>query len=340
MAKPPYSSIIDANLNPQQTQEHRVRLIKQIEAVTGRRLLVYVADIKKNESALTIEDKTGFSDLVDGVDVDEVDVLINSPGGFAEVTESIVGMLRAKYKAVRFLVPNAAKSAGTLLVLSGDEILMDSRSELGPTDPQIQYSTRGEQKREAAEAILEGFKNAKKALMDEGPKATAAYLPLLEKYTIGLLQACENAIKLSQTLASEWLGKYMFADAKGSNLPNEIAAHFGSHTATLSHSRAIRIDKCKELGLKIVDLDEKKNHNLRDLIWKLWCYYELHFERAVSVTKMYENSSGCHIQKQVVALQIVAQQPQPGRPAAVPAPAPAKPQGPLPGLPGGLPVKK
>jgi ClpP class serine protease len=67
-----------------------------------------------------------------------LDFLINSPGGFAEVTESIAGMIRSKYKHVRFAIPNMAKSAATLLVLSGDELLMDHRSELGPVDPQVE----------------------------------------------------------------------------------------------------------------------------------------------------------------------------------------------------------
>ncbi|MQY59252.1 MAG: hypothetical protein GH144_06555 [Clostridia bacterium] len=38
---------------------------------------------------------------------------------------------------MRFLIPHTAYNAATMLALSGDEILMDDRSTLGPIDPQI-----------------------------------------------------------------------------------------------------------------------------------------------------------------------------------------------------------
>jgi len=100
----------------------------------------------------------------------------------------------------------------------------------------------------------------------------------------------------------------------------------------LSHGRAIRKEKCQELKMDIVDLDVQENHTLRDLIWKLWCYYELHLERALTVSKVYENSSGCSIQKMSTQIQIIAQPapaPQPQQPGM-----PPKKPNPLPGLPG------
>ncbi|HTU70329.1 MAG TPA: hypothetical protein VMF11_08385 [Candidatus Baltobacteraceae bacterium] len=328
-----YQKVIDKNLDAKKAEQHRQELIKKIEAATERRLLVYVADIKKPQSSLTLEDKTGFSDLIDGVEVDGVDVLVNSPGGFAEVAESIVEMLRAKYKSIRFLVPNAAKSAATLMVLSGDEILMDHRSELGPIDPQVQYTTKDGLKQEAAEAIIVGFEAAKEALSKSDPAAIRAYVPLLEKYTIGLLQGCQNAIELSKTLAETWLRTYMFDGDEKAKEPTNAAAYLGSHKLTLSHSRPITIDKCKKLNLKIVDLREAKYRDLQQLLWELWCMYELHFERT-PITKVYENSSGTLLQK--VQAQIIVQQVNPGLPQIPQIPIPKQtPPGPLPGLPGG-----
>lgn len=318
---PTFQSIIDSIDSAQKCLEKRQELIKEIEKLTNRRLLVYAADINKQpKSMLSPEDKTGFSDLIQDIEEKEVDFLINSPGGFAEVTETIVGMLRDKFDNIRFAIPNMAKSAATILVLSGDELLMDHRSELGPIDPQVEYMSIEGRKREAAEDILDGFEEAKDALAKTGPVAAPAYVPLLNKYTIGLLHGCRNAMKLSKRLAKDWLKAYMFANKPRSPKPRRIVNYFASHAKTFSHNRAIRIDKCISLGLRVKDLRKGENKNLRDRLWDLWCLCELHFERS-SVYKMYENSSGCSLQKQSVQVQIVQ-----GPPPPIPSQPPHIPQ--------------
>lgn len=316
---PIFQNIIKSIKTPQDCFKRRQDLIKKIEELTGRRLLVYVADINKMKSALKPEDKAGFSDLIQDIKGEKVDLLINSPGGFVEVTEVIVGMLRSRFRSIRFVIPNMAKSAATLLVLSGDELLMDHRSELGPIDPQVEYMSINGQKREAAEDILDGFQEAKDALVKEGPAATPAYVPLLNNYTIGLLRGCRNAMKLSQELAETWLKTYMFTNETDSSKPKEIAAFFASHANTLSHNRAICIDKCIELGIKLIDLRKAENKNLAEMLWELWCLFELHFERTPA-HKVYENSSGCSLQKQSAEVRIISSPP----------PVPGKPQQPIP----------
>jgi ClpP class serine protease len=49
--------------------------------------------------------------------------------------------LRNKFAHIRFIIPSLAKSAATMLVMSGDEILMDTGAELGPIDPQMQTAS-------------------------------------------------------------------------------------------------------------------------------------------------------------------------------------------------------
>jgi hypothetical protein len=319
MTTPTFNRTIESIKNPKDSQDRRQDLIKKIQDMTGRRLLVYVADVNKPDSILKPEDKTGFSDLIENIGDDQADFLINSPGGFAEVTEAIVCMIRAKFQNIRFVVPNMAKSAGTLLALSANELLMDHRSELGPVDPQVEYQSSDGRRREAAEDILDGFEEAKQVLGSQGPAFTPAFVPLLSKYTIGLLRACENAKKLSKQLAEAWLAKYMFGDEPNSQEPKTIGEYFARRANTLSHNRAIGIDKCLDLKMKVVDLRLPEHSSLAQRIWELWCTYELHFERT-PVHKIYENSSGCTLQKQSVAFQIV---PVPGqRPVPTPRPQP------------------
>ena len=127
-----------------------------------------------------------------------VDVWIHSPGGSAEATESIVAILRSKFEDVRFIVTGSAKSAATMLVMSGNRILMTDAAELGPTDPQIMC---GGPRALPAGAIIDQFARAKKEIARDSSIA-AAWLPILQQYGPSLLAECQNLIKLSETLVA------------------------------------------------------------------------------------------------------------------------------------------
>lgn len=138
---PTFQTQID-NLKDLKTQQKfRIDTIKAVEAITGRPVIVYAANTRRGgiNIPITIDhsDITGFSDLIEDIDSKSVDIVLHSPGGSAEATERIVNLLRENFDHIRFLIPHTAYSAATMLALSGDEILMDDRSTLGPIDPQI-----------------------------------------------------------------------------------------------------------------------------------------------------------------------------------------------------------
>lgn len=62
------------------------------------------------------------------------------------------------------IVQGYAKSAGTIIAMSADEIFMDAASSLGPIDAQIQWQG----KVFSADALLEGMKRIKKEVEDTG----------------------------------------------------------------------------------------------------------------------------------------------------------------------------
>ena len=64
--------------------------------------------------------------------------MLTTGGGSTTVVERLVNILRQHYKEVNFIVPDYAYSAGTIFCMSGDNILMDYFSVLGPIDPQVQ----------------------------------------------------------------------------------------------------------------------------------------------------------------------------------------------------------
>src|ERR1700686_61212 len=75
-----------------------IRRMKALEAITGRPLIIYAVDMANPQKTggnpllglINFNDKDGFMEALRGIDEKEVDVLLQSPGGLAEATESIV----------------------------------------------------------------------------------------------------------------------------------------------------------------------------------------------------------------------------------------------------------
>lgn len=74
---------------------------------------------------------------------EELDVILHTPGGSADAAYSICKALVKSTKKLNIIVPLYAKSAGTLLSLAADSIIMTDNSELGPLDTQLREDIDG-----------------------------------------------------------------------------------------------------------------------------------------------------------------------------------------------------
>ena len=137
-----YSEYLDQELNFQQVTAERKAQLKKISEIRGRDVLALVADLNKGEYApISIEylDLLPLQDQLQNLKNDKLDLILETPGGSGEIAEDIVHLLRQKYTDISVIVPGYAKSAGTMIVMSADEILMGKASALGPIDAQIQW---------------------------------------------------------------------------------------------------------------------------------------------------------------------------------------------------------
>jgi hypothetical protein len=193
-------------------------------------------------------------------------VLVETPGGYIETVERIVSVFRKHYDIVEYVVPNYAYSAGTVLVLSGDELYMDYYSVLGPIDPQINaeegnHSLPGMGYLAKFEELTAKINAAKKA---DDAKAELAYL--IKRFDPGRLFIIEQAIEHSKSLLREWLPKYKFkswtvketskaavTDADREQRAEEIARILGDAKHWHSHGRGVGIKELTNIKLKVVD---------------------------------------------------------------------------------------
>ena len=326
---PRYHELIVKPGSGQERFAHRIDLLRQIEANTGRPVIVYAANITQPniQNSLDHTDLTPFSDLTRTIPGQSVDVLLHSPGGLAEAAERVVHLLRARFDSVRFIIPHTAFSAATMLATSADELVLDDTSALGPIDPQIVYRDpqTGQSIAVPTQTITDGFNNAKQAIKDD-PDVLGVYLPLLSKLDLHLFEICKNAEELSRSLVTEWLKKYLLRGEPDGEA-ERITAYLSSHKDRRSHGRPITLQTIKnELKIRRV-LDLKDNPDLRSLIGELWAEIEWFIENS-NTAKFFENAYGVAFRRAFQVQQVSFQIPFVPVPPPTPAPPPAVPPNP------------
>lgn len=115
----------------------RQLLIKDIQSVTDRCLIVYFTDCDRTSAQIDQSDDVAISELLTTCKNRPVDLLLETNGGVTDATEKICSLLRQAAPDLRVIVPRRAKSNGTVVALCGAQILMSQQSELGPIDPSI-----------------------------------------------------------------------------------------------------------------------------------------------------------------------------------------------------------
>ena len=209
-------------------------------------------------------------------------VILDTPGGVAEIVERIVRVLRKHYTEVKFIIPDRAMSAGTLLAMSGDAIMMDYHSCLGPIDPQL---LRDDRLVPALSYLAQYEKLIEKSTLGE---LSTAELVLLEKLDLAELHQFELARDLSIDLLKRWLTSYKFKDWNKTETSQtsvtrkmkedratEIARQLNDQDRWLTHGRGIDMNTLRdELRLKIDDFgaDPELKKAVWDYFWFLRHY--------------------------------------------------------------------
>lgn len=309
----------------------RRKYLKQLHDRTGRCVIVYATKWTQpgappDAVSITPEDMEGFMEVVHGLPGDSLDLVLHSPGGSAEVAESLVIYLRSKFRDVRVIVPHAAMSAASMLACSAERIVMGKHSFLGPIDPQLAVPVGGGGgvMLVPAHAIREQFEMAKKECKAD-PSLLPCWLPILQQYGPALIVKCQLLHELSQSLVTEWLSKYMFqGQPDAEKRAKKIAEALAAHGTFKTHGRFLSRDYVKNLGLVVEDLEA--DQQLQDAVLSVF-HATQHTLGATNTVKLIENHEGkAYIRQFMLALPppfAMQLGPQPGPPPGPPAgPAP------------------
>lgn len=264
-----------------------LKLIGQYNQIRGKYLFIYAAAIGKGIPMIPLDqsDFYMFHDLLGKkAGIHEVDVYIETPGGSGEAAEEIVRFLHNNFDTVSFLVSGEAKSAGTIIVLSGDEILMTETGSLGPIDAQMQIG----RSTISAYDYTEWIESKKKEAEEKG-KLNPFDATMVAQITPGELGGVLNALKFAEDLVVEWLIKYKFkkwTKTETRKIPvteemkkkraGEITAELINHSKWRLHGRSIKIGDLEEIGLKIKRVED--DPKLADTVFRIQTVCRLLFE--------------------------------------------------------------
>lgn len=244
---------------------HRQALIRAIEGESDCRLICYVSG---RESAIHRDDTAGFMELLHNVEPEEnIDLLLHTRGGDVDAAEKLVTLVQATVGGARLrvIIPDFAKSAGTLMTLGADALIMSDSSELGAIDPQIWSNDgRGNMICHSVLSYLDAFKTYSEALrVDPRDPVACAMLNKLDPTTVRHYEAIRER---ARHFAENQLKR------KGRNF-SLIASALLDITRWPSHGQMIRWQDVRDLGLP-VDYCPPRSPRWQ-AYWRLYCLLRL-----------------------------------------------------------------
>ena len=265
----------------------RRRYLAKLHEITGRNVIIYYSGwLQKRGVAgaeINDEDKNGFMTVIHQMDRSlGLDLILHTPGGESAATESLVDYLRSMFGTdIRAIVPQLAMSGGTMIACACNEILMGKQSSLGPVDPQFGGIP--------AHGVVEEFNRAKEEISKDA-STIPVWQPIIAKYSPAFIGECEKAIAWSDEMTKEWLRTGMFASEKvPTRKINKILKELGDHALTKPHARHLSIERCREMGLKVSEIEDNKE--LQDAVLSLHHACMLTFS-ATPAFKIIENQNG------------------------------------------------
>lgn len=240
-------------------QDRMKGVLDSISAMRGGKNVLFYSSaflqkpaVPPHLTQLTHEELNGFMSCLFGMNCDKgLTLLLHTPGGVTNAAETIVQYLHSKFNEIEAVIPAFAMSAGTMIALSADRVIMGRQSQLGPIDPQMPING----KFVSARAIVDQFNKAKVEVL--GTQLLAhVWAPILQSLGPALLVEAQNALDYGERMVAEWLASRMFKSlADPATSAMATAAHFNDATSHKSHGRRINRDEARSQGVVIEELE-------------------------------------------------------------------------------------
>jgi membrane-bound ClpP family serine protease len=234
----------------------------------------------------------------------EIDIIIVTPGGSAQQVAKFVNRLRPRFENVSFIIPNIAMSAGTIFVMSGDDIIMGPNAYIGPIDPQVVNKDGLYVPAQAILTLIEDIQERGAECIKKGTSPPWTDMQILSQIDAKEIGNALSASKYSIELVKNFLYNYKFKkwtnhSSDGRIVTNDekmkqaddIATFLCSHKEWKSHSRGITRKNVRE-ECKIKILDTEDIVGLDRVIRRFWALMYWIFENT-AIAKIFISNDYC-----------------------------------------------
>jgi hypothetical protein len=264
--------------NNEMAYSERQDIIKNLEGLRGSRVITLITGDRVVAPTMIADDcLRPLYDHLLSVTKDrkpeKIDLVLYTRGGFVETPWKIVTKIRQFCQQFNVIIPYRAHSAGTMIAMGADTILMSPMSELGPIDPFVQMRP------EPGKAIP--F-----LLPDLGVEDVAAYISFLkERVGITDQDALANNVKsLAEHMTPTLLGRMeriyshirvvarkLLALCKPPLAEATITTIIEALTEKMyAHGHGISIDEAQLVGLMVKPMPT----DVGKTVWDLYLDYE------------------------------------------------------------------
>lgn len=193
--------------------------------------------------------------------------MLDTPGGDGESAIRLVRQAQSRCRELTIIVPNQAKSAGTLLAMGAHHILMGPTSDLGPVDPQFEAPEGGGLY--SAKDLIAAVDHAEAALA-KNPDSYPVHVSLLADVSAVMVQQARSALERSEDLVREALTSNPDRSPEDAD---EIAESVKKKLIDLptDHGAVFDANDVEGTGLPVIHADPAGDQWA--LIWMLWTKY-------------------------------------------------------------------
>lgn len=277
---------LKSHLSPLYSAQHaqryqRQQLISEYEDANSCRLIIMIDSIFHYSFQY-------FGELLYDLSRDRpLHLLLWTPGGDGEVAVRLARSAQACCSEFTVIVPDIAKSAGTLLALGADHILMSPASDLGPVDPQFEMGG-GDYALISAKDIIAAVDRALDDIAAR-PETYPLYSAMLSDVNALRVERARSALDRTDDLLKEALRSNPRRTAEQvEQLARELRVPLIS--APKDHAAILGASDATNLGLPVIMCDPTSSQWRQ--IWQLWMHYYTLFP-----VQAYESATASQVQR-------------------------------------------